>query len=227
MLNSMAAAPNPCRMPASPDHSPDRDEAAGSGRRCVQLTGRPRGDIDRPTGDDALFAAFRAGEESALAEAYTRWSALVHTLALRSLGDPRDAEDVTQKVFVAAWRGRAGFDPDRSPLGAWLVGITRHCIADAHDERSRVRRAEEAHVVEAAVVDIDDTEQLADSLLISDELNRLEPVPRQVMKLAFYDDRTHVQIAHDLDLPLGTVKSHIRRSLTRLRIRLEVNDDTY
>ncbi|WP_440710706.1 RNA polymerase sigma factor [Herbiconiux sp. YIM B11900] len=192
----------------------------------------PGDDADAPdttaaAADRALFAAFRDGDERALAEAYSRWSALVHTLALRSLGDPRDAEDVTQKVFVSAWRGRAGFDPARSPLGAWLVGIARHCIADTHEARSRLRRAEEAHVVRTPPAEVDDTAKLADSLVIVDELNRLEPVPRQVMKLAFYDDRTHVQIADDLGLPLGTVKSHIRRSLTRLRIRLEVNDDSY
>ncbi|MGA1838190.1 sigma-70 family RNA polymerase sigma factor [Herbiconiux sp. 11R-BC] len=247
MLDPMATAPTPCR--AHPNGAA-RDDAAASRRRYVPVTDRFSGerragtsgsaeadtatDTDTDTADDdgaasdaALFAAFRAGDERALAEAYSRWSALVHTLALRSLGDPRDAEDVTQKVFVSAWKGRSGFDPARSPLGAWLVGIARHCIADTHEARSRLRRAEEAHVVGAAPPEPDATAKLADSLAIVDELNRLEPVPRQVMRLAFYDDRTHVQIAHDLGLPLGTVKSHIRRSLTRLRIRLEVNDDSY
>lgn len=172
-----------------------------------------------------LIAGFRAGDEHALAEAYARWSSLVYTLAVRSLGDTGEAEDVTQKVFIAAWRGRHGFDEGRAALPAWIVGIARHTIADAHEARSRRRRLEQSLVDEADLYTVDESADVAERLLIGEELNRLEPVPQRVMRLAFYEDLTHVQIADSLGLPLGTVKSHIRRSLTRLRTRLEANDD--
>lgn len=174
-----------------------------------------------------LATAFRAGDERALAETYARWAALVHTIAVRSLGDHGEAEDVTQKVFISAWNGRAGFDPSRARLPAWLVGITRHAVADAHEARSRRRRIEAAVMGELQFSQPDQSADVADRLLISEELQRLEPVPQRVMQLAFYDDLTHAQIADSLGLPLGTVKSHIRRSLTRLRTRLEANDDTH
>src|SRR6187200_1722368 len=90
--------------------------------------------------DQALADGFAAGDEWALREAYARWSPLVFRLALRSLGDRTDAEDVTQQVFISAWRTRSGFDDSRSALSAWIVGITRHRIADAHEARSRTRR---------------------------------------------------------------------------------------
>jgi RNA polymerase sigma-70 factor (ECF subfamily) len=172
-----------------------------------------------------LGADFRAGEERALAEAYARWSALVYTLAVRSLGDTAEAEDVTQKVFIAAWRGRAGFDEERAALPAWIVGIARHTIADAHEARARRRRVEQSLAEQAELINIDESADVAERLLLGEELGRLDPVPQRVMRLAFYDDLTHVQIADSLGLPLGTVKSHIRRSLTRLRTRLEANDD--
>ncbi len=183
--------------------------------------------VSAPTDDDAsLDRAFQDGDERALAAAYDRWSPLVFTIAVRSLANASDAEDVTQKVFIAAWRGRGGFDPARSRLLAWLIGITRHVIADTHEARSRQRRLEDSLAATIPAHRIDDSLSVVNRVLVGDEIDRLEPVPRQVMRLAFFDDLTQVQIADSLGLPLGTVKSHMRRSLTRLRTRLEVSDDS-
>jgi RNA polymerase sigma factor (sigma-70 family) len=170
--------------------------------------------------DAALAAAFSAGDERALAEAYDRWSSLIYTLAVRSLGDSADAEDVTQKTFVAAWTGRRGFDPGRARLAGWIVGIAKHKIADTHAGRARTRDLEQL----AASVAPDERAEtdLTDRILLADELARLEPEAQRIMRLAFYDDLTHTQIAERLEMPLGTVKSHIRRSLLRMKDRLEV-----
>ncbi|MCA1943605.1 MAG: sigma-70 family RNA polymerase sigma factor [Yonghaparkia sp.] len=179
--------------------------------------------------DDAtdLARRFAEGDERALAEIYGQWSSLVYSLALRSLGDATDAEDVTQKVFVAAWRGRERFDPARASLSAWLVGITRNTVADTHQARARERAITEqmAALTGEDVAPAPETD-LADRLLIADEMARLEPLARRVVELAFFDDLTHLQIADRLGIPVGTVKSHIRRSLTKLRGRLEVSRGT-
>jgi RNA polymerase sigma factor (sigma-70 family) len=193
------------------------------GRTPLPL-GRFHDDVTTTSPDDSqLFDAFRAGDERALEQAYQSWSALVYTLALRSLGDPGDAEDVTQKVFVKAWTARHTFRPERGSLSAWLVGITRRCIADTHAERSRRVRLEERAQLDAWPEGAPSLD-IADRIVIANEIDLLDEVPRRILRLAFYGDQTHVQIAESLGLPLGTVKSHIRRSLARLRTRLEGNE---
>lgn len=172
--------------------------------------------------DSELSDAFRAGGEHALRAVYERWSSLVYSLALRALADPAAAEDVTQQVFVKAWQRSTSYDPGRAPLGAWLVGITRNCITDAQNERRRHASAADPDVVEETAPAPEPAFDLAERALVAGELERLDEVPRRVMRLAFYDDLSHREIAERLELPLGTVKSHIHRSLARLRTRLEV-----
>lgn len=172
--------------------------------------------------DAALAVALSSGAQDALAAIYARWSPLIYTLALRSLGNVADAEDVTQKVFVAAWTGRAGFDSSR-PLGAWLVGIARNTIADTYAARTRQRGVERQLAESTSEIVVEEGFDLSDRLMLADEISRLEPDAQKVLRLAYFDDLTHSQIAEKLGLPLGTVKSHIRRSLERMRRRLEDN----
>jgi RNA polymerase sigma-70 factor (ECF subfamily) len=176
--------------------------------------------------DDEVARRFALGDEQALAWAYERWAGQIHGMAVRAFGSGPDAEDVTQQVFVSAWTGRSGFRRDAGPLPAWLVGICRHKIADTWAKRDRQRRAAEAAIGEAqaaptATPTFDN--HVADRVLLLDELDRLGQPQRGIIELAFFEDLTHTQIADRTGIPLGTVKSHIRRTLERLRTRLEVD----
>lgn len=186
----------------------------------------PRTDVPRErrvTDDDVIAGRFAGGDDTALAEAYQRWSSLVYTVAIRAVGNDADAADVTQAVFVSAWRSRAGFDPSKGSLPGWLVAITRRRIADHWEDRSRESRRVHAVAVSEPHEDMASAETVVDKVLLADELGRLGEPQGRIMELAFFQDLTHGQIASVLNLPLGTVKSHIRRSLERLRIRLEVD----
>ncbi len=176
---------------------------------------------------DDVVERFLAGQEQALAEIYDRWSPLVYSIALRSLGDVSEAEDVTQKVFVAAWSGRSTYRPDRANLAGWLVGITRNKVVDAHQARTKQARIASELAINNDARIVPEPMDVAMRLIIAEEISRLDDVPQRVLRMAFYDDLTHTQIAERMQLPPGTVKSHIRRSLLKLKSRLEVPADAY
>jgi RNA polymerase sigma factor (sigma-70 family) len=172
--------------------------------------------------DDELAASFAAGHEQALRLAYDRFGALVYSLTRRGLATDADAEDVTQQVFISAWKSRDRFDPARGSLGAWIVGIAKFKIIDAQRAAGR-RRDTATEAVELTEADPanDPLDQLADRMVLVDALGHLPPERRHVLERAFFSDLTHPQIADELGLPLGTVKSHIRRGLASLKEHLE------
>lgn len=171
----------------------------------------------------AVSARLVEGDETALEEVFDRWSALVHTYALRALRDSHDAEDVTQQVFVAAWRSRHTLTPSPSALPSWLVGIARHKIADVRAVRAR--DADRARAV-AAVPDTDllvesADREVEDRLVVRQAVQDLPDPRRTVVFLAFWEERSHAEIAETTGLPLGTVKSHVRRGLLHIHQQLE------
>jgi RNA polymerase sigma factor (sigma-70 family) len=178
--------------------------------------------VDGPESD--LAELFRNGDESALRCAYDRYGGAVFHLANRSLANRSDAEDVTQATFVAAWLGRETFDPERGSMLGWLLGITRRKIVDRYRTVARENRATEIvqSMPEPSAPD-DSPERVLDRLVVADELAQLPAEQRRTLELAFYDDLTHPQISAVTGLPLGTVKSHIRRGMANLRRRWEVD----
>lgn len=210
----------------APSHPAPPPAALGGHRRIAAVE-------DADDEDAALGRAFAAGDEAALAAAYARWAPQLHGMAVRAVGTD-DAEDVLQAVFVSAWRHRDGFDPRRGPLPAWLVGITRHRIADALAARHRrgevlvdptspgLGGAAEEHPARAGAPAPHDA--ATDRIVLVGEMSELGEPQRSIVALAFFEDLTHQQIAQRTGLPLGTVKSHLRRSLLHLRDRLEARD---
>ncbi len=176
--------------------------------------------------DRSISLAFSQGHPTALAQAYQRWGGLVHGLATKAVGHS-DADDVTQQVFVSAWQSRARYRAEQGPLGAWLVGITRHRVADHFSRRHMGNEVPADPSVLTANLDqrtapnTVTADRIDQMLVLWEELERIGDPQRRIMVLAFFEDMTHAQIAESLDIPLGTVKSYIARSLRRMRSRLE------
>ena len=164
------------------------------------------------------------GSDTALRLAYEQYGALVHTYCVRSLRDRSAAADCVQETFVSAWRARDRFDPRLGALGAWLLGIARHRVLDAYRRGDRTPTPVRDVDPGAAPAHDHVADLLADRLLVARALEALTPRAREVVELAFYGDLTHRAIAERLELPLGTVKSDLRRGLEVMRAALSAHD---
>lgn len=177
---------------------------------------------------DELELSFAGGGDSAVRSAYDRYGSLVYTFCRRTVGH-HDAAEVAQDVFVAAWRSQSSYDPDRGGLGAWLIAIARNKVIDHLRRQGRQLQIDpDTDGAEIAGVRTDEVGMIADRMLLTEALSELAPRPRRVVELAYFHDLTHEQIAEKTHLPLGTVKSDVRRSLPTLQRALagRTNRDT-
>lgn len=173
--------------------------------------------------DDAaatIEARFCNGDESAMEAVYREHGSLVYSLCRRTLG-PERAADTTQEVFFAAWKSRERFNPESGSLAGWLVGIARFKIIDLYRVEQRNPLAPDSAQAIDVGVESAGVEEMAQRMVIAEALQSLPERSRRLVEHAFYDDLTHSQIAERYGLPLGTVKSDIRRGLERLRRHLE------
>lgn len=177
---------------------------------------------DAAADHDAIRRVAR-GEGDALAALYDRHSRAVYSLALRVLGDTREAEEVVQDVFAQAWRQAARYDTSRGAVVAWLLVMTRSRAID----RLRSRRGLQplAGDGEQALGVLSDPGAGPERAALSAEqrsrvrgaLEQLPLVQRLAIELAFFEGLTHVEIAERLELPLGTIKTRIRLGLMKLK----------
>lgn len=191
------------------------------GRYRVAVVGEA--DDARGDADAAATSAWVRGDDDALRLAWEQFGTLVFTYCQRCLGDRDRSADCTQEVFVSAWRSRERYDSSRGTLAGWLLGIARFRTVDAQRSSARAPVPVPAEVIDAGAGTTGggDPDALAERLLLAHAMESLPARARRVVELAFYSDLTQQEIAARLGLPLGTVKSDMRRALIRLRTQLE------
>lgn len=157
------------------------------------------------------------GDEAALREVYEEYGPMVLGMCRKLVG--ADAEDVAQQVFVDAWKARERFDPSRGSLGAWLSGISRFKSIDHLRAKGRRPSIPSEKVGEQAW-DEAKVDDVVNRMVLTNALKSLPPARREVIELGFFQGLSHPEISVKLDLPLGTVKSHMRRGLESLQNEL-------
>ncbi len=189
----------------------------------------PAVSVDRPfpERDGTVESAFCRGHETALRTAYDRYSGLIYRFGLVALHDHHDAEELVQQVFIRAWNASASFDPAKGSLWGWLHAISRRQIADRLVERGRGHRLTLAVSEQQVRTEPEPVpEHLVDRIVVADGINRLPPEQRTVIRMALFHGLSHSEIAQTAGMPIGTVKSLIRRGLIRLRGMWEVRNDS-
>ena len=173
----------------------------------------------------AALARIAGGDRGALQLLYRDTSAKLFAVCVRILRDEGEAEDVLQDVYTAVWQRAGTFDPARASPITWLVAIARNRSIDrlrSGAMAARTRTMEEADdVSDNAPNALAQIESLQEERRLTDCLGELEPRHAVAIRFAFLDGMTYDELARRMDVPLGTMKSWIRRSLLRLRECLE------
>ena len=161
-----------------------------------------------------LLSAVAGGDEAAFGQLQHRYWRAVERVC-RSL--PGEVEDCIQEVFLRVWRKAHLFDPARGSATAWLLTLARNVTRNLRASNRSTAVAVEQEAPSTSSGDVD-------RLWLQAALDQLPAVERKVIELAYFADRSQSQIARDLGVPLGTVKSWSRRGLNRLAELLSEND---
>ena len=164
-----------------------------------------------------------AGRPGAVRECIDRYGGLVWSLARRFCPNPSDADDAVQEIFLDLWRSSARFDPSIAAEATFIAMIARRRLID----RSRQRASRPLPSLDAGDfgTSLDDglpkptasAELGEDARRAALAFESLKPEQQRVLRLSIYQGLSHEKIAEATDLPLGTVKTHVRRGLIRLR----------
>jgi RNA polymerase sigma factor (sigma-70 family) len=178
----------------------------------------------RSAAPSTLLIRVAAGEPGAVKEVLSRYSALVWSLASGLSKDPHEVEDVVQDIFVDVWRSSKRYDPSVASEATFIATIARRRVID---RRRRAGRRVDPEPLEESLAPGAEDENLR-HVDITDEAMQAKAVlaeltgdRRRVLELSVVTGLTHREIAADTGIPLGTVKSHIRRGLAEVSERLK------
>ncbi|MGB3469975.1 MAG: sigma-70 family RNA polymerase sigma factor [Erythrobacter sp.] len=176
----------------------------------------------------AAMVRLADGDSAALEQIYSATRVKLFGICLRILGDRKEAEDALQDVYINLWQRADRYDPQRASPISWLATFARNRAID----RLRTGKVRSGAVPVEEAAPLPDETPLADMLMVDAErdaqihtcLGTLDEKAQTYIRAAFFEGRTYAQLAETADVPLGTMKSWIRRGLMRLRACLEASE---
>ena len=172
-----------------------------------------------PLEDRTVLARFRAGDPDAIREVHAEYAGAVQAVARSIIGNDDLTNDVVQETFVKAWKAAASFDVDRE-IGPWLYTIARRTAIDVLRRERRPTIGGHDPEVEVSV-DAPSFERTWEAFEVRRALDSLPREEREVAQLSHLAGLTHAEIAEQLQVPIGTIKSRSFRAHRRLAAALE------
>lgn len=179
---------------------------------------------------DPILHRVAAGDPTAVQECLDRYGGLVWSLCRRFCAQREEAEDAVQDVFIEIWNKAARYDPSLSSEITFVAMIARRRLIDRGRRRQRVVPSDALEDETRLPAADDRAQEMVD---VGDEVDRaqkaldqLRPDEQKVLRLSIYEGLSHDQISRATSLPLGTVKTHLRRGLIRVREMLGVDPRT-
>jgi RNA polymerase sigma-70 factor (ECF subfamily) len=166
----------------------------------------------------------RSGDHEAFAKLFEQYKNLVYKTAYLMLGNPQDAEEALQEIFVLVYRSLAGYDPHKGSFTTWLYRVSmNYCLNQRRKRRVEALRldAAERTSAESPATAV----ELADRDAVREAIAELGQDQRAVVVLRYYFELPYQEIAQVLGVPVGTVKSRLDRALRMLRGILKANGD--
>ncbi len=169
-----------------------------------------------------LISRTLAGDNNAFATLFEQHKNLVYKTAFLMLGNPQDAEDVLQEVFIQVYRSLSTYDPAKGAFTTWLHRITTNTCLNWHRGRKRrpssvsMNRVDPSRLVEPS----SPVRKAAEDMDVQEALHHLSDRLRVTIVLRYGWDMTYAEIAQVLDLPIGTVKSRLHKALNTLAVEL-------
>lgn len=172
--------------------------------------------------EEALAAKLMARDDKALVSAIELYGGIVTGMARRVVADVTFAEEVAQDVFIALWRRPGAFDPARGSLKTFLTTLARNKAVDLVRREESLRRTKDVLLSEfpTSPHSSEFTDAVGKRWELDDALATLPAAQREVITLAYFGGRTYREVAAELDIPEGTIKTRMREGLSRLRIAL-------
>lgn len=174
--------------------------------------------------EDLLLAVGKKRDRDAFVRLFNHFAPRIKSFLMKGGASPSQAEELVQETMLTIWTRAAGYDPAKAGASTWIFTIARNKRIDSLRRTRRIEvdvndaayvSDENATSPDQGMIDSDRTEKIADVLKI------LPQEQADLIHKAFFEDKTHMQIATETGLPLGTVKSRIRLAMDRLRPSLQ------